>query len=110
MRQLGRFWIAVTLIFCPSTTIESPSTSTSLGKRPCTGIEAQEMGVRLDQPEVVHGDHLDVLVPDLTMARRILRPMRPNLLIATFTVMYALRDCVRSTWSATASAVMPKCL
>jgi hypothetical protein len=50
-------------------------------------VEAQQMGVGLDRAEIVDADHLDVLAAGLGDGAQMLRPMRPNPLIATRTAM-----------------------
>ena len=52
---------AVTLIWPRPTSIVSPSTFTSPGKRPCTLIEPQQVGIGLDGAEIVDRHDLDVL-------------------------------------------------
>src|SRR4051812_1205302 len=81
------FLTAVTLIFWPSTRIESPSTLTSLGKRPCTESKRRRWAFVSTGPRSFTATTSMSLRPDSTMARRMLRPMRPNPLIATLTVM-----------------------
>jgi hypothetical protein len=56
-------------------------------------VEAQQMRIGLDRAEIVDGDTTSMSVrPDSTIARRMLRPIRPNPLIATRTAM------IRSPW------------
>ena len=50
-------------------------------------VEAQQMGIGLDQAEIVDGDHVDVLAAGL-VARTMLRPIRPNPLMQRLTVMF----------------------
>jgi hypothetical protein len=50
-------------------------------------VEAQQMRVGLDRAEIVDATTSMSLRPDSTMARSTLRPMRPNPLMATLTVM-----------------------
>jgi hypothetical protein len=52
---------AETLILPLPTLIESPSTVTVPGKRPCTESKAQQMGIGLDRAEIVDPDHFDIL-------------------------------------------------
>src|SRR5215210_7949647 len=81
------FLIAVTLILRPSTTMASRSTLTSLGKRPCTESKRRRWALVSTGPRSFTATTSMSLRPDSTMARRMLRPMRPNPLIATLTVM-----------------------
>ena len=69
-QQPAGFLIAVTLIFCPSTTIESPSTLTRSVRGPCTESKRRRWAFVSTGPRPFYGDHLDVLAPGFTMARR----------------------------------------
>ena len=53
--------MAVTLMAPLPTLMVSPLTVTVPGKRPCTRVEAQQMGVGFHRPEIVDADDLDVL-------------------------------------------------
>ena len=55
----------VTLIGPRPTSMVSPSTFTLPGKRPCTRVEAEEVGVGLDRAEIVDRHDLDVLAVGL---------------------------------------------
>src|SRR5215211_2632573 len=79
--------MAVTRILRPLTTMSSPSTVTSLGKRPCTESKRRRWALVSIGPRSFTASTSMSLRPDSTMARRMLRPMRPNPLIATLTVM-----------------------
>src|SRR3954471_19779304 len=81
------FLIAVTLTLRPSNTRASPSTVTSLGKRPCTESKRRRWAFVSTGPRSFTATTWMSLRPDSTIARRMLRPMRPNPLIATLTVM-----------------------
>src|SRR5215217_3353387 len=81
------FLIAVTRILWPSTTIESPSTVTSLGNRPCTESKRRRWALVSTGPRSFTATTWMSLRPLSTMARRMLRPIRPNPLIATFTAI-----------------------
>src|SRR6476469_5312826 len=78
---------AETLILPLPRSSESPSTVTSLGKRPCTESKRSRWALVSTGPRSFTATTSMSLRPDSTMARRMLRPMRPNPLIATLTVM-----------------------
>jgi hypothetical protein len=87
--------IAVTLIG-PVPTIDRVAFDRHLAREAAVhAVVAQQVRVGLDRAEIVDGDDLDVVRPDSTMARRMLRPMRPNPLMATFTAM--LRSLLRAS-------------
>ena len=81
------FLIAVTRMRLPSTTIASPSTSTLLGKRPWTESKRSRWALVSTGARSLIATTSMSFRPDSTIARRMLRPMRPKPLIATFTVM-----------------------
>src|SRR5688572_7062915 len=81
------FLIAVTRMRRPSTTRLSPSTPTSLGKRPCTESKRSRWALVSTGPRSLTATTSMSRRPLSTMARRMLRPMRPKPLMATFTVM-----------------------
>src|SRR5271166_2642700 len=76
--------IAVTLILYPPTTIMSPSTTTSWGKRPCTVSKRSRCALVSTGPRSLIETTSTSLRPDSTIARNTSRPMRPKPLIATF--------------------------
>src|SRR3954469_21412487 len=86
---------AVTRILWPSTTRSSPSTVTSLGKRPCTESKRSRWAFVSTGPRSFTATTSMSLRPDSTMARRMLRPMRPNPLIATLIVMLNSSEIMR---------------
>ena len=55
------------------------------GKAAMDAVEAQQMGVGLDRREIVDATTSMSLRLDSSMARRMLRPMRPKPLMATLT-------------------------
>src|SRR6478609_6941464 len=73
---------AVTLILPLPRLIESPSTVTVPGKRPCTESKRSRWALVSTGPRSLMPTTSISLRPDSAMARKILRPMRPNPLIA----------------------------
>src|SRR6266581_4860704 len=74
---------AETLILPLPRLIESPSTVTVPGKRPCTESKRSKWALVSTGPRSLIPTTSISLRPDSAMARKILRPMRPNPLIAT---------------------------
>src|SRR5688572_26382262 len=74
---------AETLILPLPTLIESPSTVTMPGKRPCTESKRSRWALVSTGPRSLIPTTSISLRPDSAMARKILRPMRPNPLIPT---------------------------
>src|SRR6266702_333653 len=74
---------AETLILPLPRLIESPSTVTVPGKRPCTESKRNKWALVSTGPRSLIPTTSISLRPDSAMARKILRPMRPNPLIAT---------------------------
>ena len=87
------------------------------------GVEAQQMGVGLDRAEIVDRHHLDVLAAALDDGAQDVAPDAPeavdrdlhrhslsSLVRRGSSAFEPQRLCVLRTSSATASAVMPKCL
>src|SRR3954465_13354620 len=72
--------------------IESPSTVTVPGKRPCTESKRSRCALVSTGPRSLIPTTSISLRPDSAMARRMLRPMRPNPLMATRTVMFLSPD------------------
>src|SRR5882757_8573719 len=78
---------AVTLIWPLPRLIESPSTVTVPGKRPCTESKRKRWALVSTGPRSLMPTTSISLRPDSAMARSMLRPMRPNPLIATRTAI-----------------------
>src|SRR6185369_8826892 len=76
-----------TLILPLPRLIESPSMVTVPGKRPCTESKRSKWALVSTGPRSLMPTTSISLRPDSAMARKILRPMRPNPLIATRTAM-----------------------
>src|SRR5580765_7627686 len=74
---------AETLILPLPRLIESPSTVTVPGKRPCTESKRRRWALVSTGPRSLIPTTSISLRPDSAMARKMLRPMRPNPLIAT---------------------------
>src|SRR3954471_11403486 len=74
---------AETLILPLPRLIESPSTVTMPGNRPCTESKRSRWALVSTGPRSLMPTTSISLRPDSAMARKILRPMRPNPLIAT---------------------------
>src|SRR5439155_16161078 len=78
---------AVTLILPLPRLIESPSTVTVPGNRPCTESKRSRWALVSTGPRSLIPTTSMSLRPDSAMARSTLRPIRPNPLIATRTAM-----------------------
>src|SRR5438046_2609798 len=78
---------AVTFILPRPTSIVSPWIFTSCGKRPCTESKRNRWALVSTGPRSLIATTSMSLRPDSTMARKMLRPMRPKPLIATRTAM-----------------------
>src|SRR5258705_8067329 len=78
---------AETLILPLPTLIESPSTVTVPGKRPCTESKRKRWALVSTGPRSLMPTTSISLRPDSAIARSTLRPMRPNPLIATRTAI-----------------------
>src|SRR5258705_7739983 len=78
---------AETLILPLPTLIESPSTVTVPGKRPCTESKRSRWALVSTGPRSLMPTTSISVRPDSAMARSTLRPIRPNPLIATRTAM-----------------------
>src|SRR6185295_9145328 len=78
---------AETLILPLPRLSESPSTVTMPGNRPCTESKRSRCALVSTGPRSLIPTTSISLRPDSAMARKILRPMRPNPLIATRTAM-----------------------
>src|SRR6185369_7511213 len=74
---------AETLILPLPRLIESPSTVTVPGKRPCTESKRKRWALVSTGPRSLIPTTSISLRPDSAIARKMLRPMRPNPLIAT---------------------------
>src|ERR1700752_647989 len=81
---------ADTLILPLPRLIESPSTVTVPGKRPCTESKRSRWALVSTGPRSLMPTTSISLRPDSAMARSTLRPMRPNPLIATRTAKLVL--------------------
>src|SRR5690242_12051414 len=79
---------ADTLILPLPRLMESPSTVTVPGKRPCTESKRSRWALVSTGPRSLMPTTSISRRPDSAMARRILRPMRPNPLIATRTAIF----------------------
>src|SRR6476659_7623776 len=78
---------ADTLILPLPTLIESPSTVTVPGKRPCTESKRKRCALVSTGPRSLMPTTSISVRPDSAMARSTLRPIRPNPLIATRTAI-----------------------
>src|SRR6201997_896840 len=81
---------AVTLILPLPRLIESPSTVTVPGNRPCTESKRRRWALVSTGPRSLMATTSISLRPDSAMARSTLRPIRPNPLIATRTAILRL--------------------
>jgi hypothetical protein len=81
--------IAVTLIGPRPASIVSPETVTSDGKRPWTLSKRSRWALVSTGPRSLMATTSMSVRPDSMIARRTLRPIRPNPLIATLTAIVA---------------------
>ena len=85
------------------------------GEAAMHAVVAQQVGVGLDAAEIVDRDGLEIVAPALDMARSTSRPIRPNPLMATFTVMCVVPSLLSYEAQplldegGDRSGVMPKC-